>query len=314
MKAVFLDRATFSADVDLPTPAGISDYQVYDATPNDTAVIVERSRDADIIITNKVVLSADVIGQLPKLKLVQIAATGMNNLDQAACANQGIKVMNVAGYADKSVPEHTLMLMLGAMRAINHYHHSVIDGQWQADGKFCLMDQPLYDLEGRTLGIIGYGVIGQRVAEIARAFGMTVLIAERVGQAPRSADYTAFDEVLANADILTLHCPLSPETTHLINHDTIAKMAKRPLLINVARGGVVDSQAVVDAIHQGKLLGYASDVFEQEPMATDDPLMTLATHPRVLFTPHNAWGSANAQRKLWSILAQQVSSFILHHA
>lgn len=310
MKAVFLDRATFSADIDLPSPLGISDYQVYEQTPNNAQIIVERCCDADIILTNKVELSDAIIEQLPKLKLIQITATGMNNVDQAACAAQGIKVMNVAGYADKSVPEHTLMLMLGAMRAMNHYHDSVIDGEWRTDGRFCLMDVPLYDLEGKTLGIVGYGVIGQRVARLAQAFGMSVLIAEHLGHPPRNADYTAFDEVLARSDILTLHCPLTDDTQQLINANTIAKMTQKPLLINVARGGVVDSQAIADAINQGKLMGYASDVFDQEPISDNDPLMMIANHPRVLFTPHNAWGSANAQRKLWTILSRQVSDFI----
>ena len=310
MKAVFLDRATFSSDLDLNTPNGISDYQVYEQTPNDAQTIIERCQHADIIITNKVKLTAEVIAQLPKLKLIQLTATGMDNVDKAACDRQGIALQNVAGYAVKSVPEHTLMLILSVMRASRHYHNQVVQGEWQTDGRFCLLGTPLIDLEGKTLGIIGYGTIGKRVAEIAKVFGMRVLIAEHQGRVPRNSDYTAFDDVLGKSDIITLHCPLTAATHHLINDETIAKMAKQPLIVNVARGSVVDSGAVVDAVNAGKILGYASDVFEDEPIRDDDPLLTLRDHPRVMLTPHNAWGSVNAQLTLWSILCEQVQRFI----
>ena len=310
MKAVFLDRATFSSDLDLNPPNGISDYQVYEQTPNDAQTIIERCQHADIIITNKVKLTAEVITQLPKLKLIQLTATGMDNVDKAACDRQGIALQNVAGYAVKSVPEHTLMLILSVMRASRHYHNQVVQGEWQTDGRFCLLGTPLIDLEGKTLGIIGYGTIGKRVAEIANVFGMRVLIAEHQGRVPRNSDYTAFDDVLGKSDIITLHCPLTAATHHLINDETIAKMAKQPLIVNVARGSVVDSGAVVDAVNAGKILGYASDVFEDEPIRDDDPLLTLRDHPRVMLTPHNAWGSVNAQLTLWSILCEQVQRFI----
>lgn len=310
MKAIFLDRATFSADLTLTTPHGLSDYQVYAQTPNDPKIIIERCQDADIVITNKVELTAEIIAQLPKLKLIQLTATGMNNVDKDACDKHGITIKNVAGYAVKSVPEHTFMLILSAMRAARHYHHEVVKGDWQKDGRFCLLDTPLIDLEGKTLGIIGYGTIGKRVGEIAKVFGMTVLIAEHQNKPPRNSDYSAFDDVLAHSDVITLHCPLTEQTQHLVNADSIAKMTKKPLIINVARGGVVDSQAVADAVTQGKLLGYGADVFEHEPIKDNDPLLTLKDHPRVIFTPHNAWGSINAQLNLWDILCQQVQEFI----
>lgn len=310
MKAVFLDRATFSSDLELKPPNGLSDYQVYEQTPNDAQTIIERCQHADIIITNKVKLTAEVIAKLPKLKLIQLTATGMDNVDKAACDRQGIALQNVAGYAVKSVPEHTLMLILSTMRASRHYHNQVVQGEWQTDGRFCLLGTPLIDLEGKTLGIIGYGTIGKRVAEIAKVFGMRVLIAEHQGRVPRNSDYTAFDDVLGKSDIITLHCPLTAATHHLINDETIAKMAKQPLIVNVARGSVVDSGAVVDAVNAGKILGYASDVFEDEPIRDDDPLLTLRDHPRVMLTPHNAWGSVNAQLTLWSILCEQVQRFI----
>ena len=308
MQAVFLDKGTFSDNVDLPAPTGVTDYITYNDTPR--ALIIERCQNADIIITNKVQISAEVIANLPKLKLIQLTATGMNNVDQEACAAHNVTLYNVAGYAVKSVPEHTFMLMLNAMRAGLHYHNKVIDGTWVEDGNFCLLDVPLIDLEDKTLGIIGIGTIGKRVTDIARAFGMTVLWAEHQGRTPRNDDYTAFDEVLACADVISLHCPLNDATKHLINKDTLAKMTKKPLLINVARGGIVDSQALTDAIHSEQILGYGSDVFEQEPIAEDDPLLSLGEHPRVIFSPHNAWGSKSAQETLWQMLSKQVSDFI----
>ena len=308
MQAVFLDKGTFSDNVDLPAPAGVTDYITYDDTPQ--ALIIERCKDADIIFTNKVQINAEAIAKLPKLKLIQLTATGMNNVDQDACAERNIALYNVAGYAVKSVPEHTFMLMLNAMRAGLHYHNKVTDGTWADNGNFCLLDIPLIDLENKTLGIIGIGTIGKRVTDIARAFGMTVLWAEHQGRTPRNDDYTAFDEVLACADVISLHCPLNDATKHLINKGTLAKMTKKPLLINVARGGIVDSQALTDAIHSEQILGYGSDVFEQEPIAEDDPLLSLGEHPRVVFSPHNAWGSKSAQETLWKMLSKQVSDFI----
>lgn len=310
MQAVFLDKGTFSDGIDLPAPIGVSDYLTYNDTPKDTNVIVERCKDADIIITNKVQIGAEVIARLPKLKLIQLTATGMNNVDQDACDKHNVALYNIAGYAVKSVPEHTFMLMLTAMRAGIHYHQKVADGTWLANGNFCLLDIPLIDLENKTLGVIGVGTIGKRVSDIARAFGMTVLWAEHQGCAPRSDDYTAFDEVLARADVITLHCPLNDKTQHLINQDTLAKMTKQPLIVNVARGGIVDSHALTDAINSEQIIGYASDVFEQEPITADDPLLTLANHPRVVFSPHNAWGSKSAQETLWQMLSQQVADFI----
>ena len=313
MQAVFLDKGTFSEGIDLPAPTGISDYVTYNDTPKDTAVILERCKDADIIITNKVQINAEVISKLPKLKLIQLTATGMNNVDQDACNEHDVALFNVAGYAVKSVPEHTFMLMLNAMRAGIHYHQKVSDGTWQAKGDFCLLDIPLIDLEDKTLGIIGVGTIGKRVTEIARAFGMNVLWAEQQGRAPRNDNYTAFEDVLAQSDVLSLHCPLNAQTQHLINADTLAKMAKQPLIVNVARGGIVDSQALTNAINNEQIIGYASDVFEQEPIANNDPLLSLKNHPRVIFSPHNAWGSKSAQETLWQMLSKQVADFINTH-
>lgn len=312
MKAVFLDRNTFLSSLAMPVPDGVVEYQVFESTPQDDDVIVARCEGVDIIIVNKVVIGRAVIERLPNLKLIQLTATGMNNIDLAVCEERGISVQNVAGYSVQSVPEHTFMLMLTAMRAGRHYHTQAVDGTWQADGKFCLLDTPILDLAGRTLGIVGRGAIGQKVGQIATAFGMTVLYADRQGATPREG-YADFDEVLERANVISLHCPLTDDTHHLINDDTIGKMGKKPLIINVARGGVVDSHAIVRGLLEDKILGYATDVFSQEPPPEDEPLFTLKDHPRVFFTPHNAWASHTAQSRLWAILCQQVGDFVRGH-
>lgn len=315
MKAVFLDRGTFLDSVDLPAPERVTDYVVHGDTEQNDELIIERCKDADIIFANKVKINREVIAALPNLKLIQLTATGMNNVDEEACKEHNVELYNVAGYAVKSVPEHTFMLMLAAMRATLHYHNKVEDGSWEESGSFCLMDVPLIDLEDKTLGIIGVGTIGERVTEIAKVFGMKVLWAEHQGKEPRNGDYTAFETVLKQSDVISLHCPLTEATKHLINSDTLAKMEKQPLVVNVARGGVVDSKAMTEAVQNEQVLGYATDVFEQEPTTKDDPLLQLAkdNHPRVIFSPHNAWGSKAAQEKLWDILSEQVSEFIAGH-
>lgn len=308
MKAVFLDRATFSHEIALPAPQGISDWQVFERTA--TEEILARVADAEIIITNKVVFDAGLLAQLPKLKLIQIAATGMNNVDIAAAQAHGVVVKNVAGYSVESVAEHVFMFMFAALRGLKPYHQAVADGSWQADGRFCLTEPPILDLHGKTLGIIGVGDVGRALSTRAEAFGMKVLWAERRGKAPRNAQYHAFENVLTQADVLSLNCPLTEETRYLINRETLALMKPQALLINAARGPVVESQAVVEAIRSERLLGYCGDVFVQEPPAKDEALLSICEHPRVLFTPHIAWASEYAQKKLWKILSAQVQEFM----
>lgn len=305
-KAVFLDTATFS--IDLPKPTSVGEMITYTHTLNDPAIIIERCQNCEIIITNKVLLTREVLQNLPNLKLIHITATGMNNVDLEACSELGITVKNVAGYSTESVPEHTFMLMLTAMRAGIYYHNRVGD-EWQADGKFCLVEMPILDLAGKTLGVIGAGTLGKKVGQIATAFGMTVLYAERASKTPRDDSYTDFDTVLANSNILSLHCALTDDTHHLINQTTIAKMSKKPLIVNMARGAVVKTNDIVKALNDNAILGYASDVFETEPLLEKD-LLALKNHPRVFFTPHNAWASENTQKKLWGILCGQVDEFV----
>lgn len=307
MKATFLDANTFS--IPLPKPSKLTQLNTHLSTTNDTATVVERCMDSEIIITNKVLITKEILAQLPNLRLIHITATGTNNVDLEECQRLGIVVKNVAGYSTVSVPEHTFMLMLTAMRAGIHYHKRVTNGEWQQDGKFCLVDTPIFDLAGRTLGIIGAGSLGKKVGQIATAFGMNVLYAERQGVSPRDENYTDFDTVLATSDVISLHCALTDDTHYLINQYTIAKMSKKPLIVNMARGAVVKTPDIVQALNSQAILGYASDVFESEPLMDKD-LLALKNHPRVFFTPHNAWGSQNAQARLWEIVCMQIDEFV----
>ncbi|WP_072281462.1 D-2-hydroxyacid dehydrogenase [Rappaport israeli] len=310
MRAVFLDRNTFSPDIDLPAPKGITDWVVHESTDNQPEAVINALKNAEIAVLNKIVINDAVLKELPQLKLVQITATGKDNVDLQACEQQGVTVQNVAGYSTTSVTEHTLMLILSCMRSLVHYHQLIADGGWQEDGRFSLNTPEPTDIKGKTLGIIGAGTIGKSVAELAKAFGMKVLLAERQGEKPRDTTYTPFKEVLAESDVISLHCPLTDKTKGLINRQTIDFMKNKPLLINVARGALVESQAVVDALNQNKLLGYGCDVFTPEPPAKDEPLLSLTQHPRVIMTPHNAWASAQAQQKLWRILSENVEKWI----
>ena len=312
MKAVLLDASRFLEGLELPMPKGVNDYLTFKKTPQDNKVIIERCQGADIIITGSLRIEREVIESLPNLKLLQLTSSGMNSVDIKACKENNVELLNAPGFAAKSIPEHTFMLMLNALRAGVHYHTQVVDGSWLKEDSSNINATPMLDVEDQTLGIIGVGVIGKRVSQIAQAFGMTVLWSEHKGRAPRNNDYTDFDTVLAASDIISLHCPLTEDTRHLINADSLAKMTKKPLIVNVARGAVVESQAMADAIKNNQVLGYATDVFEEEPLTKDDPLFKLAQqqHPRVIFSPHVASGSKNAQYKLWEIVREQVGAFI----
>ena len=294
--------------MELSVPQGVTQWLVYESTSPEQ--LLTHLAGADIAITNKVKIRREHLEQLPQLKFIQLTATGMDNIDTEAAKELGVTVRNVVGYSTESVAEHFFMLMLASLRGLKPYHTAVETGVWQADGRFCLTEPTLLDLHTRTLGIIGVGNIGKAITERAKAFGMRVLWAEREGKAPRNSDYTPFDQVLAQSDVLSLNCPLTPETHHLICERTLAKMQQKPLLINVARGAVVDPQAVYDALQQDKILGFATDVFEQEPPRKDDPLMQLAQHPRVLLTPHVAWASQYALDKLWKKVKEQIEQFI----
>ena len=306
-RIVFLDRGTIGPSVTLNKPGFQHEWIEYDRTAPDQ--LGERLQGASIAISNKVPMGRDVIEQLPDLKMIAIPATGYDAFDIDACNERGIVVSNVRGYAVNTVPEHTFALILALRRSLIGYRQDVIDGKWQEADQFCFFTHPIADLAGSTIGIFGEGALGQGVATLARAFGMRVLFAAHKGVEGLGPLYTPFDEVLATSDVLTLHCPLMPATRNMIAAPEFAKMEKRPLLINCARGGLVDEAALVDALDQGQIAGAGFDVLTTEPPAADNPMLKVLERPNVIVTPHTAWASDEAMQTLWDQVVEHIENF-----
>lgn len=307
-KIVFLDRDSLVAHI--PPPAFAHAWQDYPATaPED---VVARLRGASVAVINKVPLRADAIAQLPGLKLVAVAATGTDNVDLAACRERGIAVCNIRDYSRVSVPEHTFALMLALKRKLMAYARDVAAGRWQASTRFCLLDHPIGDLAGSRLGIVGYGALGRRVAEIGRAFGMEVVVSARspVGAGPDGwrPVQLPLSELLATADVVSLHLPLTPDTRHLIGAAELAGMKNSAILINTARGGLVDEAALAAALADGTIAGAGFDVLSKEPPAPDNPLLQPDL-PNFVLTPHVAWASAGAMQLLADMLVENIEAW-----
>lgn len=272
-------------------------------------LLAERLADATIAIVNKVPLRGPAIAGLPRLKMVAVAATGTDNVDLMACREAGIVVSNVRGYAVRTVPEHVLMLMLALRRNLPGWRMSLAAGNWQRSTAFCLFDHPIRDLHGSTLGIVGGGSLGQGVARLAEAFGMHVLLAERRGAGVTRPGRTPFDEVLRAADVLTLHCPLNEETRHLIGAAELAAMKPGSVLINTARGGLVDESALLAALQAGTIAGAGIDVLSVEPPVGNPPLLA-ADLPNLIVTPHVAWSSREAMQALADQCIDNIEAFV----
>ncbi len=307
-KIVFLDRSTIPAHIKLAKPGFDCQWQEYSATEPEQ--ILERLRNATIVITNKVVLDAKVLSQLPQLKMVAIAATGTNNVDLDYCHQHNIPVANIHGYATKSVPEHVLAVMFALKRNLIGYHRDIQDGVWQQQKQFCFFTHPISDIAGSTMGIIGKGGLGSAVAVLAKALGMKVLFAEHKGQTQCREGYTPFDEVLKQADVLTLHCPLNEQTTDLISTNEFSQMKSTSILINTGRGRLVNEAALVTALKTGEIAGAGVDVFTQEPADESNPLIANADLPNLLLTPHVAWGSDSAIQALANQLIENIEAFV----
>jgi glycerate dehydrogenase len=308
MNIVFLDSDTISPETTLRSPAFAHQWHQYDRTTSDQAA--ERIADADIVIVNKVKLSAETLAIAPHLKLIAVAATGTDNIDLAACQQRGIVVSNVRNYAKHTVPEHTFALIFALRRSICAYRDAVKAGRWQEAAQFCFFDHPIRDLAGSTLGIIGDGVLGQAVATIGRALGMQVLFSAHKGRSGQGRLYTPFEDVLKQSDILTLHCPLNANTRNMIGAPEFAQMARKPLLINTGRGGLVDEAAVGPALKAGQIAGAAFDVTSVEPPPIDHPFMALLDRPDFILTPHVAWASAQAIQALADQLIDNIEAFV----
>lgn len=308
MKIVFLDRDTLSPQTRLKPPGFGHQLVVHARTRPDE--VAQRIQDADIVITNKVRLDSTALSQARRLKLVAVAATGTDNIDLAACADQGVVVSNIRNYAVNTVPEHTFALIFALRRSILAYQDSVRAGRWQQAAQFCYFDYPIRDLAGSTLGIIGDGVLGQSVAAIGRALGMKVLFAAHKGVEGMGVLYTPFEQVLVQADILTLHCPLLPSTRHMIGPAEFAQMERKPLLINTARGGLVDEAALAQALRLGQIGGAGFDVVSQKPPSPEHPFMALLERPDFILTPHVAWASDEAIQGLADQLIGNIEAFV----
>lgn len=306
-RIVFLDRGTIGPAVRMTKPGFAHEWVDHDRTRPDQ--VVERLRGADIAVSNKVPIRRAAIEHLPDLKMICIPATGYDAFDVDACRARGIVVSNVRGYATHTVPEHTFALILALRRSLIGFRRDVIDGKWQEADQFCFFTHPINDLAGSTLGIIGEGVLGQGVAKLGQAFGMRTLFAAHKGVDGLGPLYTPFDEVLETSDVITLHSPLTPSTRDMIAAPEFAKMKRRPLLINCARGGLVDEANLVQALREGMIAGLGFDCLTTEPPAPDNPLLEILELPNVIVTPHTAWASDEAMQTLWDQAMGHIDNF-----
>lgn len=301
-RVVFLDRDSLKAKVRKPATA--TEYVEHAKTVGAEDTLA-RLRGASVAITNKVPLRAEVLSQLPDLKMIAVAATGYDVIDVPYCREHGIAVANIRNYAVHTVPEHTFALILALRRNILAYREDVEAGVWQKSDQFCFFTHDIGDLHGATLGIIGEGALGQGTAAIARAFGMQVLFADHAPPKAPNVEFTPMDEVLARADVLSLHCPLTPATRNVIGIDQLRKMKRSALLINTARGGLVDEAALIQALDEGLIAGAGFDVLTTEPPRDGNPLLDVRRSNFIL-TPHVAWASDGAMQFLADQLIDNV--------
>ncbi|WP_421548736.1 2-hydroxyacid dehydrogenase [Pseudomonas sp. QD4] len=306
-RAVFLDSTSLDlGDLDLgELRDSFSDLQLCSSSAPDQ--VIEHLQGAQVAISNKVLLDAKTLAACPDLKLILIAATGTNNVDLAAARAQGITVSNCQGYGTPSVAQHTLMLLLNLATRLGDYQKAVGEGRWQQAKQFCLLDYPIVELEGKTLGLLGHGELGSAVARLAEAFGMRVLLGQLPGRPPR-ADRLPLDELLPQIDALTLHCPLNEHTRHFIGARELALLKPNAFVVNTARGGLIDEQALADALRSGHLGGAATDVLSVEPPVAGNPLLA-ADIPRLIVTPHIAWGSREARQRIVGQLTENARGF-----
>lgn len=292
-RVVFLDRASLKAQV--RKPACATEYVEYQMTAPQQ--IVPRLEGATVAIINKLPMRSETLERLPQLKMIAVAATGYDVVDIAYCRAHGIAVANIRNYAIHTVPEHAFALILALRRNLLAYRADVEQGVWNKSEQFCFFTHPIGDLYGSTLGIIGEGAIGQGTAAIGRAFGMRVLFADHPPPKAPDVTFTPHEEVLAQADVLSLHCPLTPETHNLIDLAALRKMKRNALLINTARGGLVDEAALIQALDEGLIAGAGFDVLTVEPPRNGHPLLDVRRHNFIL-TPHIAWASDGAMQFL----------------
>ncbi len=308
MKIVILDGYSVNpGDLSWEELEACGELTVYDRT--NTEDILKRTKNADAILTNKVVISSEIIDKLPNLKYIGVLATGYNVVDIEAAKKRGITVTNVPAYSTNSVVQMTFAHILNLTNRVAHYAHENRKGKWSASPDFCYWDTNLGEIAGKTLGVVGLGNIGYKVACIARDFGMDVFACTSKNSAdlPDGIQKVTFNGLLGISDILTLHCPLTPQTKEMINKDTLSQMKRGALLINTGRGALVNDKDVAQALCEGQLGGYGADVMTQEPPKPDNPLLSA---PNAYLTPHIAWATLEARKRLVSIASANVAAFV----
>src|SRR5690625_4693201 len=307
-RIVFLDAQSIAPEIQWPK---LSFEHLYQAYPNTLPEqIPARIKDADIVISNKVPLGLEQLRQAPRLKHIAIPATGYNHIDLTACTQAQISVSNIRDYAEVTVPEHCLAMIFALQRSLVPYHKSVARGRWQESGMFCYHDYPITQVQGSTLGIIGAGTLGRALAHKAQALGMQVLFAERKGATNIRPGYTAFEELLAQSDVISLHCPLTEDTFHLLDRTAFQHMHRHPVLLNTSRGALIEVPALVEALDNGQIRAAGIDVVEEEPPAADHPFMALLDRPNVIMTPHVAWANRTAMQRLVEPLVANSEAFV----
>ncbi|MCO8161368.1 2-hydroxyacid dehydrogenase [Pseudomonas sp. 21LCFQ010] len=306
-RAVFLDHTSLDlGDLDLGILRdSFADLILHASTTPDQ--VIERLQDAQVVITNKVLIDAKTFAACPQLKLVLVAATGTNNVDLAAAREHGVSVCNCQGYGTPSVAQHTLLLLLALATRLPDYQNAVQQGAWQQSSQFCLLDFPIVELQGKTLGLLGHGELGGAVARLAEAFGMRVLSGQLPGR-PARADRLPLHELLPQVDALTLHCPLNEHTRHMLGAHELGLLKPHALVVNTARGGLIDEQALADALRNGHLGGAATDVLSVEPPVNGNPLLA-GDIPRLIITPHSAWGAREARQRIVEQIAENARGF-----
>ncbi|WP_333795731.1 D-2-hydroxyacid dehydrogenase [Rheinheimera sp.] len=305
-KMVFLDAASLPG-VDL-TPLQQPGFELHTYPYSNSTELAERLCGASVAIVNKVVLDAQILATLPDLKLICVTATGINNIDLAAASRAGIRVCNARDYALDAVPQHCMALLLALTNQLLPYQNAIARGDWSKSSQFCLLDYPIRQLRGLNFSVIGYGGLGQATAALARAFGMQVLIAERPDALDIRPGRVSFRQALEQADVLSLHCPATADNRHLLNATTLGWLKPDALLLNTARGSLIDAVALAAALKNHQLAGAALDVLDQEPPAADHPLLDPGI-PNLLLSPHVAWASGQAMQALINQTAENIRAW-----
>jgi glycerate dehydrogenase len=308
-RIVFIERKTIQANFRRPG----FEHEWVEYSESFAPQVAERIRDATIIISNKLSLGEPQLADAPKVKLIAIAATGSDCVDLDYCRRRGITVCNVRGYAANAVPEHVLMLILALRRNLFAYRADVREGKWQQSKQFCLLTHPLNDIKSSTIGIIGHGAIGRSMARLAEAIGMNVLLAEHKNARDIRPGRTSFAEVLGESDVVTLHCPLNEDTRDMFGSQEFALMKPNALLINTARGALIQDDALVEALQSRLIAGAAVDCLREEPPRNGSPLLDLNI-PNVIVTPHVAWASDEAVQALADQVIDNIEAFVAGHA